>query len=58
MYIFEQITLSLNKAALKSENFIVMGEFNIDVNAPGSGKDKLDEFCNFFDLTYLIREVT
>ena len=55
---FDEITLSLNKAALKFENFIVMGDFNIDVNASGPGKDKLDKFCNPFDLANLIREVT
>ena len=55
---FDEITLSLNKAALKFENFIVMGDFNIDVNASGPGKDKLDEFCNLFDLTNLVKEVT
>ena len=53
-----EITLSLNKAALKFESFIVMGELNIDVNASGPRKDKLDEFCNFFDLTNLVREGT
>ena len=55
---FDEITLSLNKAALKFENFIVMGDFNIDVNASGPEKNKLDEFCNLFDLTNLVREVT
>ena len=55
---FDEITLSLNKAALKFENFIVMGDFNIDVNASGPGKNKLHEFCNLFDLTNLVREVT
>ena len=49
----------MNKAALKFENFIVMGDLNIDVNASASpGKDKLDEFCNLFDLTNLVIEVT
>ena len=33
-----------------------MGDFNIDVNASGPGKDKLDEFCNHFVLTNLVRE--
>ena len=53
-----EITFSLNKAALKFESFIVMGGLNIDVNASGPRKDKLDEFFNFFDLTNLVREVT
>ena len=36
-----------------------MGDLNIDVNASASpGKDKLDEFCNLFDLTNLVRKVT
>ena len=55
---FGEITLSLKKAALKFENFVVMGDFNIDVNASVPGKDKLDEFCNLFDLTNLVKEVT
>ena len=59
IYFFDEINLSLNKAALKFENFIVMGDLNIDVNASASpGKDKLDEFCNLFDLTNLVIEVT
>ena len=49
---FDEITLSLDKAGLKFENFIVMGDFNIDVNASGPRKDKLDDFTN------LVREVT
>ena len=55
---FDEITLSLNKAALKFEKFLVMGDFNIDANASGPGKDKLDEFWNLFDLTNLVREIT
>ena len=57
-YFFQEIILSLNRAALKFENFIVMGDFNIDVNASGPRKDNLDEFYNLFDLTNLVREVT
>ena len=53
-----KITLSLNKSAINFENFIVRGDFNIDLNASGCGKDKLDEFYNLFDLTNLITEIT
>ena len=53
-----KITLSLNKSAINFENFIVRGDFNIDLNASGRGKDKLDEFYNLFDLTNLITEIT
>ena len=34
-----------------------MGDFSIDVNASEPGKDKLDEFCNLFYLTNLVRKV-
>ena len=56
--LFDKITLSLNKVALRFENFIVMGDFNIDINASGPGKDKLDGFCNLFYLFNFAREVT
>ena len=35
-----------------------MGDFIVDVNPSGPGKDKLDEFCNHFGLIKLVREVT
>ena len=28
-----------------------MADFNIDINTAGMDVDKLDEFCNLFDLT-------
>ena len=46
IYFFDVITLSLSKAALNCENFIIMGDFSIDLNFSGPGKDKLDELCN------------
>ena len=55
---FEEITLSLSKASTKYENFMIMGDFNIDINISGIGKEKLDEFKNLFDLTNLIKEYT
>ena len=55
---FDETTLSFNKAALKFKHSIVMGDFNINVNASGPGKNRLDEFCNLFDLTNLVIEVT
>ena len=39
------------------ENFIVIGDVYIDVNASWPGKDKLHEFCNLFYLFNLVREV-
>ena len=35
-----------------------MGEFNIAMNTAGMDFDKLDEFCNLFDLTNLIKTET
>lgn len=42
---FDDITLSLNNAASKFENFI-MSEFNIDVNSFGPGMDELVGMTN------------
>ena len=55
---FDKITLSLNKVALRFENFIVKGDFNFDINTSGPGKNKLDEFCNLFYLFDFAREAT
>ena len=35
-----------------------MGDFNIDINTAGMDVDKLDEFCNLFELTNLIKTET
>ena len=35
-----------------------MGGFNINVNIAGLNVDKLDEFCNLFDLTNLMKTET
>ena len=45
----------LSKASLTYENFVIMGDFNIDINTAGMDVYKLDEFCNVFDLTNLIK---
>ena len=37
------------------DNFIVMVDFNIDVNLPCHEHDKLEEFCNLFDVSNLIK---
>ena len=48
---FDELTSSLSKASESYENFIVMGDFNIDVTNKGTKFDKLDEFCDLFNLT-------
>ena len=51
---FEELTTSLRKAMLKYENLLIMGDFNIDMKRKSLGYDKLDEFCDLFNLTNLI----
>ena len=55
---FEELTTSLSKAILKYENLLIMGEFNIDMKSKSLGYDKLDEFCDLFNLTNLIKSET
>ena len=40
------------------DNFIVMGDFNIDLNLPIHEHGKLQEFCNLFSLSNLIKSNT
>ena len=51
---FDEITTSLSKAAMKYENIIIMGDFNIDIKNKGLGYGKLDTFYDLFNLTNLI----
>ena len=51
---FDEITVCLSKVAVKCENIIIMGYFNIDIQNKRLGYDKLDTFCDFFNLTNLI----
>ena len=37
---------------------LLLGDFIIDINTPGIEVDKIDEFCNLFDLTNLIKTET
>ena len=55
---FEELTNSLSKASESYEHFIIMGDFNIDVTNRGVEFDKLDEFCDLFNLTNLITSPT
>ena len=51
---FDELTSSLSKASESYENFFVMGDFNIDVTKKGTKFEKLDEFCDLFNLTNLV----
>ena len=55
---FKEVSDSLSYGILTYENFIIMGNFNIDINNAGMDVDKLDEFCNLFDLINLIKTET
>ena len=56
---FAELTISLSKAVNKFDNLIVMGDFNIDITKENfSGFDKLEELCDTFNLTNLIKSET
>ena len=55
---FEQLTGSLSKEREFYANFIILGDFNIDVKVAARELDKFDEFCDLFNLTNLIRNKT
>ena len=47
---FKELTDSLSKGSTFYENFIILGDFKIDVKVAGRELDKLEEFCNTFNL--------
>ena len=49
------LIISLNKANLRYENYILMGDLDIDIHA-GLKKDKLDDFRNLFDLLNFVKD--
>ena len=48
---FDEISQSLSKASESYENLIVMGDFNVEVTKKGIEFDRLDEFCDLYNLT-------
>ena len=46
------------KALCKYENLIAMGDFNIDNKSSNSDKDKLEIFCDLFNLKNLVHSET
>ena len=40
------------------ENFIFMGDFNIDIGISNSDHDRLEQFCSLFNLQFLIKKET
>ena len=47
---FKELTDSLSKGSEFYENFISLGDFKTDVKVAGRELDKLEEFCNPFNL--------
>ena len=54
----DEPTSSLSKASESYENFIVIGDFNIEVTNKGIEFDKLNEFCDSLNLTKLVTSPT
>ena len=55
---FEELLESLSKGILKYQSIIIMGDFNIDLKIKSFGFNKLDQFCDLFNLTKLIKTET
>ena len=55
---FEELSELLSKATLKYQKIIIMRDFNIDLKIKGFGFNKLDQFCDLFNLTNLIKTET
>ena len=55
---FEETNEVISKALCKYENLIVMGDFNIDIKSSNSEKDKLEYFCDLFNLANLVHSDT
>ena len=55
---FEELSESLSKVILKYQNIIIMGDFNINLKIKGFGLNKLDQFCNSFNLKNSIKTET
>ena len=53
--LFNEVTYFLSKGSLTFESLIIMGYFNTNINTTGVEFDKLDDFCNLFNLTNLIK---
>ena len=55
---YEELTDSLSKRSEFYENLIILGDFNIDVKVAVRELDKLEEFCDLFNLTNLMKNET
>ena len=58
VHFFNELSDSLSKANESYENYIVIGDFNIDIGISNSDHDKLEHICSLFDLKSLIKKET
>ena len=54
----EELTDRFHKGGEFYENFVILGDFNIDVKVTSRELDKLEEPCNLFNLPNSIRSET
>ena len=55
---FEKLSPCLSKASETYGNFIVIGDFNIDIGTKGREYEKFEDFCSLFNLSNLIKTET
>ena len=55
---FKELGKYLNQACQNYDNFIAMGDFNIDIRQTDPESHTLDEFCSLFSLTNIIKSDT
>ena len=55
---FEEMTISLTKAISNYEKITVMGDFNIDIRCKGVGSNNLNDVCDLFHLTSIVKSDT
>ena len=55
---FKELRKYLNQASKNYDNFIVLGDFNIDIRQTSTGSHKLDKFWGLFSLKNIIESNT
>ena len=55
---FDELSSCLGKATETYENFVVMGDFYIDIKTKGREYEKFKDFCSLFNLSNLKKSET
>ena len=58
VHFFNEMSDLSSKANESHENFIAMGDFNVDISISNSDHNKLEQFCSLFNLQSLIKKDT